>query len=101
MKFPAIILTMSFSEENGVWYGKCEELGTSTFGDSFEEVKKEIAELITLHLNTLEKLGEREKFFKENGIKVYEHHIPDDIQVTVPVKPNTFINTQVKEVAFA
>jgi predicted RNase H-like HicB family nuclease len=95
-----ILLTVTFTEEKDkTWIANCEELGTSTFGDSFEEVKEEINELIILHLNTLEKLGERKKFFKENGITLYTKHVPDDIKVTTPVRGNTFVNTFAHELA--
>jgi len=35
-------------------------------------VKEHLKEAVLLHLNTLEELGERERFFKENDIKVYK-----------------------------
>lgn len=63
-----IILTFAFRKEGRVWTGTCLELGTSTYGRSFEKLKKELAELVEVHLNTLEDVGERERFFAENGI---------------------------------
>lgn len=93
-----ITLTLEFIEEtDGVWLARCEELGTSTFGDSFEEVKKEINELVHLQLNTLEKLGERENFFKDNGIVVYETTPPVDKEVRTPLKRNVFVNSYAQE----
>jgi predicted RNase H-like HicB family nuclease len=95
-----ILLTVTFTEEKDkTWVANCEELGTSTFGDSFEEVKEEIGELIILHLNTLEKLGERDRFFKENKITLYTNHIPEDIEVKTPVRHNTFVNTFAQKLA--
>lgn len=90
-----ILLTVTFTEEEDkTWLAKCEELGTSTYGDNFEEVKNEIDELICLHLNSLEKLGERERFFKENNIKLYTtEYIPEKIKTKTPVNPKTFVNT--------
>ena len=97
-----IILTISFSEEKeGVWLAVCDELGTSTYGDTFEEVKKEILELIKLHLNTLEKVGDREKFFKENKIKTYTKDVPKEINIKSPVKPNVFVGSFSQELQLA
>ena len=46
--------TLVYHKEGQQWVGECQELGTSTFGDSFEEVETELIELVELHLNTLE-----------------------------------------------
>ncbi|OGU72340.1 MAG: hypothetical protein A2V93_01625 [Ignavibacteria bacterium RBG_16_34_14] len=79
MKDIFIILTMIFSKEDDQWVGLCEELGVSQFGDSYEEAKEHLNEAVLLHLNTLEDLGESERFFKENNIKVYH---ADDEEIT-------------------
>ena len=47
------------------------ELGTSAFGSSIEEAKEAVENLIALHLNTLEDLRERKRFFKERDIKLH------------------------------
>ena len=69
-----IILTMIFrEEEKGVWTAECKEIGTAGFGDTFEEAQKALEELVGLHLNALEKLGERARFFQANGIRVIKN----------------------------
>lgn len=60
-----IKLTMQFHKEDDQWVGECSELGTSTFGDTLDQVESELTELIELHLNTLEEMGERDKFLRE------------------------------------
>lgn len=66
-----VILHVRYWEENNQWLGDCVELGTATFADAFEDVRRELREMIDLHLNTLEETGEREAFFKEHKIKVF------------------------------
>lgn len=68
-----IILTFSFHKEGNRWVGRCNELTTSAFGRSLPEAEERLKELVELHLNTLEDVGERERFFRENGIKFYTH----------------------------
>jgi predicted RNase H-like HicB family nuclease len=76
-----ILLTLSFSKDKktGQWIGECVELGTSTFGNTIEEVSEELPELVKLHLNTLEQVGERDNFLKENGITIYKE-VPSQIE---------------------
>jgi hypothetical protein len=67
-----IELTLEFRKNEGlkVWEARCVELGTATSADTFEQAQEEILEFIDLQLNALEELGERERFFKENGIQI-------------------------------
>ena len=67
-----IVLTLEFREEGDQWSGRCRELGTASCGDSLEEARKMLKELISLHLNSLEELGEREAFFKKHRIRLYK-----------------------------
>lgn len=66
-----VVLTIEYHREDGQWLARCLELGTSTFGDTFEEAEQAIREAILLHLNTLEDVGERQRFFREHNIKSY------------------------------
>ena len=63
-----IIVNVEFRREEGKWLGRCPELGTSTFGDSLEEVQEALPALIVEHVNLLEEAGARERFFKKHGI---------------------------------
>lgn len=97
-----VILTVLFTQEDdGTWLARCEELGTSTYGNTFEEVKVEIGELIKLHLDTLEKNGERERFLAENRIPLYSKDVPETIVTDIPVRPNTLVKTYAQELHFA
>jgi hypothetical protein len=56
-------------------------------------VRKELVELVTLHLNTLEEIGERERFFGEHHITFYQHDTPGSISTQVPVDDGTFVQS--------
>ena len=84
-----VVLTMVFHEEGNNWVGVCKNLGVSSWGDTFEEVRKALDDLVLLNLNTLEELGERERFFEEHNIVIQTGDDDDD---TVPfnVHPGVF-----------
>ena len=65
-----VILTLKFQKQGRRWTALCEELGTATFGRSLPEADQRLKDAILLHLNTLEDVDERERFFKENKIPV-------------------------------
>ena len=77
-----ILVTFKFRKEGRRWTAYCEELGTATFGRSLPEAQKKLEEMVLLHLNTLEDVGERDRFFKENNIEFYPHK-PKIKKVTV------------------
>ncbi len=86
-----VFLTIVFQkEEDGRWTAECKELGTATFGSSFEDTQQKIEEAICLHLYTLEEVGEVERFFKENNIRVIAKR-PRTVKINVPTNPLTFI----------
>ena len=67
-----ILVTVQFlKEDDGRWTAECKELGTASFGNSLDEAKESIEEAIELHLNTLEEIGERERFFEAHDIKMH------------------------------
>jgi len=67
---------MFFQEEgDSRWLAECRELGTASYGDTPEEARERIVEAIELHLNALERYGERERFFAERGIKMLSHEV--------------------------
>lgn len=65
-----VVLTFKFHKLGKRWTAQCEELGTATFGRSLYEAGKKLREAVLLHLNTLEEVGERERFFQEHGIEL-------------------------------
>lgn len=87
-----IKVTLLFQKEkDGRWTAECKELGTATFGNSLEEVREFIKEAIELQLNSLERNGQRKRFFKENGITLIRNRCPENVNINVPVDPHIFI----------
>lgn len=86
-----VILTLKFHKQGKRWTACCEELGTATFGRSLPEADQRLKEAVMLHLNTLEDVGERERFFKEHNIQVHLEKPREDITVCVPVNREIFV----------
>ena len=93
-----VVLTYQFQKEGRRWLARCEELGTSVFGRSLPEAEKILEEAVLLHLNTLEDVGERERFFKENDIPFHKVKPEDDITVNVSLRQDVFIHPHVQHI---
>ena len=65
-----IDITIVIQPEDGMYAAYCNELGTVSCGDTIDEAFRNILEAVELHLNALEDLGERPRFFRERGIKL-------------------------------
>jgi predicted RNase H-like HicB family nuclease len=91
-----ICLTVIFEKQDDErWTATCRELGTATFGDSLQDAQNKIEEAICLHLNTLEDVGEREQFFKENNITLLElEKRPKSVRINAPTDPRKFVHPQ-------
>ena len=89
-----IELTMEFHKEDDVWTGVCKELGTAADGDSFDEVTEALREMVFIHLNTLEDVGECERFLKEHGVKIYSKEPRHKSRIPMTNDPNHFVNRQ-------
>ncbi len=93
-----IEITIIFQPEGDKWTAECRELGTAAFGDTLDEAREAIEDLIQLHLNTLEELGESKRFLRESGVKV--HPIAPKHVSTVEVRDIPFgalVQTEVRE----
>ena len=98
MKFGGyIVLTFKFRKQNRRWTAYCQELGTATFGRSLPEAQKRIEEAVLLHLNTLEDVSERKRFFKENNITFHSHKPKtNEITITAPFNRTTFVHPHIQ-----
>jgi len=85
-----VILTLKFNKEGRRWTAYCEELGTATFGRSLKEAQEKIMEAVVLDLETLEDVGERERFFKEHNIKLHRTKPSRDTLVPVAADKDVF-----------
>ncbi len=69
-----IILTFSTEREGKHYVARCEELGTSSFGESKEAAYQALLEATLLYLDTLDELGECAQFLQAKGIVVHDGH---------------------------
>ena len=91
-----VVLTLQVRQEDDYWAGECVELGTATDGPSADAVIEELQELVTIHLNGLDDIGERERVFRERGIAVYRTP-PERMAVgSVPVSLKTSVRVQLQ-----
>ena len=74
-----VILNVVFRKEGKWVVAECLELGTSTFGRTYDEADKRVREALHLHLQGLEEVGERERFFMEHGVKLYTEY-PSEVE---------------------
>lgn len=94
-----ILLTVKFQKEGKKWTVECIELGTATFGRSLKEAKKKIGEAILLHLNTLEDVNERERFFREHSIICYSSPPRlKSIPISVPLDENVYVQSHLQSI---
>ena len=94
-----IVLTLSFREEDGIGLARCVELGTSTFGNTFEEAREALHEAIELHLNTLEDVKECELFLKENGVRIYQSPPRSNTALRkVGIKPGEYVSRDITRI---
>ena len=93
-----IVVTLVFQKTGRRWTASCEELGTTSFGRALPEADKRIKEVVLLHLNTLEDIGEQERFFKEHKIK-FHHTKPQDVRGCAPIGKDVFFQPYVQAVA--
>jgi predicted RNase H-like HicB family nuclease len=86
-----VVLTLEFHKEGKKWVAYCKELGTATFGYTLNDAEEKLKEAISLHLNTLEDVGEREKFFKKHNIKYHSHKPTANVTITASIKGDIFV----------
>ncbi len=93
-----ILLTFKFKKEQNKWTAFCDELGTATFADTFEEAVERIKEAVPLFLNTLEDVGERENFFKTHNIKTYKHRPKHHLTCSGHEDANTYYGPYIQPI---
>jgi len=91
-----VVLTLKFRKVGRRWTVYCEELGTATFGRSLPEADKKIKEAVVLHLNTLEEVGERNRFFREHNIDFHHTKPKKDITASLPLTTSVFVESYIQ-----
>jgi len=90
-------LTLRFFKEDNQWIGECLETGITTYGDTIDEVQKELPELITLHFNSIEDMGDMEDCLKKNGITLLSSNTPEKIDISAPYLPGAIYEPYFKD----
>lgn len=93
-----VVLTAKFRREGRRWTAYCEELGTATFGRSLPEAERRIKEAVVLHLNTLEDVGERDRFFKEHNIPFRPTKPTRNINISARINEGVFLQPYIQPV---
>ena len=94
-----IIVTIRFEREGDQWAAECEQLGTVACGDTLDEAQQAIADMISLHLNALEDVGQGEAFLKKHNVKFHAKK-PSSQEVTnIPVRAGQLVERYVSPVA--
>lgn len=93
-----VTLTHEFRKEGRRWTAHCKELGTATFGRSLTEADKRLSEAVCLNLNVLEDVGERERFFREHGIRFQQSRPRKNITISTPVDKDVFVRPFIQRV---
>ncbi len=89
-----IVLTMEYRKEGDLWTGVCIELGTAADGKTFDEVTEVLREMVFIHLNTLEDVGECEQFLREQGVVIRHKEPRRPTPIPATYDPNHFFNRQ-------
>lgn len=93
-----VVLTLKFQKVARRWTAYCEELGTATFGRTLPEAEKKLKEAVFLHLNTLEEVGERQRFFEEHNIELHYTKPKKDITISLPLTKPVFVESLVQPI---
>ncbi|MGB6836866.1 MAG: type II toxin-antitoxin system HicB family antitoxin [Dehalococcoidia bacterium] len=83
-----VLITFIVSEEEGGYVSTCPELGIASQGNTVDEAIEGIKDATLVYLSTIEQLGERERVFKERGIKVQRQ--PPTQATTLQLRPSEF-----------
>ena len=80
-----VVLTCVVEKEGTQFVSYCEELGTSSCGDTIEEAFENIEEAIEVHLDALDEVGELGRVFRERAIEVQQLPLSEPIPRVIPM----------------
>lgn len=78
-----IAVGLVVTKEGNQYSSWCPELDIASCGDSPEEAVRNLGDALELYLSTLEEEGERERVFKERGIRI--------VSADEPIIPTSFV----------
>jgi predicted RNase H-like HicB family nuclease len=80
----AITVTFEVEREDDQYVSHCPELDVASYGDSVEDAIAHLKDAVLLYLDTVERDGDRERVFRDRGIKIEERQ---EAAYTVRVHP--------------
>jgi predicted RNase H-like HicB family nuclease len=92
-----VVLTLSVAREGKHYISECPELGTASFGDTFDEALANVVDATTEYLSAIERLGERKRIFKERGITIHRAR-PRKVRQEYEIPPGAFVGPYVTKV---
>ena len=93
-----LVLTLTVSKEGKHYVSQCQELGTASFGDSFDEALENVIDATREYLDAIERLGERRRIFRERGISV-RRAPPRRVRQEFDIAPGAFVGPYVAKVS--
>jgi predicted RNase H-like HicB family nuclease len=72
-----ITVTLQVEREDDQYVSLCPELDIASYGDTVEEALAHLDNAVSIYLDTIEEDGERERIFRERGIKIEERQATD------------------------
>ncbi len=94
-----VTLTGVAEKEGDQYVSYCQELGTSSCGDTAEEALRNLGDAIEVHVNALVETGEFLRVFRERNIRI---DIPstfnEDVEVSIRVQPEKIFTAYQQQV---
>ena len=75
-------LTFVYHQESGQWVGICEELGTSAFADTREQMRFELKEAVLLQLDEMGRISNGREYLVDNGVSIVPVERSGSVQAT-------------------
>lgn len=91
----SIIVTFRVHREEDEYVAECPELGVASCGDTIDDAFNMIGDAVELFLNSLEDEGERERFFRERNITVFQDESPSQGVASISARLDEYVKRQV------
>jgi len=92
-----VVLTVELNREAAVWVAVCRELGTAAEARTVDAALHRLDEFVTMHLESLEETGQRDRFFQRNGVQVLTGRKLGQTSTVHDVQPGLLVTTLIKK----
>ena len=89
-QWEGVVTVTGVAEKEGDQYvSYCQELGTSSCGDTAEEALENLGDAIKVHVSALVETGEFARVFRERNIRIdIRSSFNEDLEVSIRVQPD-------------